>query len=97
MLHFYVSVDLQQVLSVCDSPELSSPLVLCANLSIAVEARCTEIEGTPKKMREGWIISACHIQKSLIGTRIGVFKYAKVSSKEEKNLLFLSTSQEFRH
>lgn len=60
---------LQQVLSVCDSPKLSSPLVLCANLSTAVEARCTEIGGTPKKIREGRIISACHVQKSLVGTR----------------------------
>lgn len=46
-------VTLQQVLSVYDSPVLSSPLVLCANLSITVEARCVEIGGSPKKMREG--------------------------------------------
>lgn len=52
LLCYTYILTLQLVFSVCDSPELSSPLMLCAILSVAGEARCTEIGGIPKKMRE---------------------------------------------
>lgn len=85
---------LQQVLSVYDSPVFSSPLVLCANLSITVEARAWKLEEAQRRWEKAEKLGVATSRKVWGTPGWASSKMWKTASKEDNNLLSSPTSRE---